>query len=422
MILICLLICMSTFTVLGFTGVTRIASRSSSLFMTVKKSYSPFKKATPPSATVSSPAAAAPTSVPEVKATTIKAYAKSKPKAKAKAKSKAKAKASPAKSSPKKKAKAKAKAKPIPVDATTSVVAAKTTSKPEVKADVALLFDCDGVIVETEELHRVAYNKAFEAFGLELPSSGKKVVWDVAYYDILQNTIGGGKPKMNYYFNNDAKEWPRGTTPARPVPSTDEEKIKLVDELQDRKTECYVEIVKNLATARPGVLELMDEAIADPTVKVGICSAATRGGFNKILDSVVGQERASKLDVIIAGDDVDKKKPDPMIYNVAQERIGIPKENCLVIEDSVVGLKAAKGADMKCIITYTDSTATEDFYGLGAIAKVSNLGGVKLSALMDPLRKKDEILKGVKDPIDASKPKEVGIKGWTPHFMIVPPV
>ena len=82
MILICLLICMSTFTVLGFIGVTRIASRSSSLFMTVKKSYSPFKKDTPPSATVSSPAAAAPTSVPEVKATTIKAYAKSKPKAK----------------------------------------------------------------------------------------------------------------------------------------------------------------------------------------------------------------------------------------------------------------------------------------------------------------------------------------------------
>jgi hypothetical protein len=76
----------------------------------------------------------------------------------------------------------------------------------EIKADAALLFDCDGVIVETEELHRNAYNLAFERFGLTLPSTGNKVVWDIPYYDILQNTIGGGKPKMHYYFNNDAKE------------------------------------------------------------------------------------------------------------------------------------------------------------------------------------------------------------------------
>ena len=51
----------------------------------------------------------------------------------------------------------------------------------------ALLFDCDGVIVETEELHRLAYNAAFEKFALRLPD-GSPVVWDVHYYDILQNT------------------------------------------------------------------------------------------------------------------------------------------------------------------------------------------------------------------------------------------
>jgi beta-phosphoglucomutase-like phosphatase (HAD superfamily) len=52
---------------------------------------------------------------------------------------------------------------------------------------------------------------------------------------------------------------------------------------------------------------------------------------------------------------------------------------CVVIEDSIVGLKAAKSAGMRCIITYTDSTASEDFYGLGADAKVPNLDGVTLS-------------------------------------------
>jgi len=185
-------------------------------------------------------------------------------------------------------------------------------------AQHALLFDCDGVIVETEELHRIAYNKAFNKFGLKL-SNGNSVIWDLEYYDKLQNTIGGGKPKMNHYFSKDMKEWPYMTRPYKAVPRNDIDKKKLIDLLQDTKTNFYVEIIENLATARPGVLDLMDEAINDPTIKVGICSAATRQGFEKLVASVVGIERLQKLDVIIAGDDVKKKKPHPMIYNEAKK-------------------------------------------------------------------------------------------------------
>lgn len=50
----------------------------------------------------------------------------------------------------------------------------------------ALLFDCDGVIIETEELHRLAYNAAFKEFNLQIDD--EPVEWSVAYYDILQNT------------------------------------------------------------------------------------------------------------------------------------------------------------------------------------------------------------------------------------------
>ena len=98
-------------------------------------------------------------------------------------------------------------------------------------AEFALLFDCDGVIVETEELHRVAYNSAFEKFGLKNPD-GSAVVWDVPYYDILQNTVGGGKPKMKHYFNNDAGGWPTVSMSGYQTPTTDEDKSKLVDDLQ----------------------------------------------------------------------------------------------------------------------------------------------------------------------------------------------
>jgi HAD superfamily hydrolase (TIGR01509 family) len=53
---------------------------------------------------------------------------------------------------------------------------------------------------------------------------------------------------------------------------------------------------------------------------------------------------------------VDKKKPDPKIYNVAAQRLGLAPSECLVVEDSTIGLQAALGAGMRCIITYTPST------------------------------------------------------------------
>ena len=109
----------------------------------------------------------------------------------------------------------------------------------------------------------------------------------------------------------------------------------------------------------------MDAAIAQPGLAVGICSASTRGGFEKVVDAVVGQERLAKLDVVIAGDDVSKKKPDPEIYNVAAARLGLDKTACVVVEDSMVGLRAAKAAGMACVITYTEQTAAEDFYAEG---------------------------------------------------------
>ena len=69
------------------------------------------------------------------------------------------------------------------------------------KLKYALLFDCDGAIVETEELHCTAYNMAFKKFGLTLPD-GSQVEWTMEYCDVFQTTVGGGKPKMKNYFNN----------------------------------------------------------------------------------------------------------------------------------------------------------------------------------------------------------------------------
>ena len=74
----------------------------------------------------------------------------------------------------------------------------------------------------------------------------------------------------------------------------------------------------------------------------------------------------------MAGDDVPKKKPDPMIYKLAAERLQVACDECVVIEDSIVGLQAAKGAGMRCIITTTASTERQDFTGADLV--VPSLG------------------------------------------------
>ena len=96
-------------------------------------------------------------------------------------------------------------------------------------------------------------------------------------------------------------------------------------------TSCFVN--------RPGVLRLIDEAIAAPDIAV-----------------------------IMAGDDVTRKKPDPLIYNLAREKVNLPSSKCVVIEDSLVGLRAAMGADMPCVITPCPSSDVPDFKAHGAKA------------------------------------------------------
>ena len=130
----------------------------------------------------------------------------------------------------------------------------------------------------------------------------------------------------------------------KPAPDTPEEQQALIDALQDDKTDRFKQLVEEKAIPRPGILELMDEALADPTIAVGVCSASTKAAAEKTLASTLGPERVEKLDVCILGDDVSEKKPNPMIYDEARKRVGVPADRCVVIEDSTIGLKAAKGA------------------------------------------------------------------------------
>ncbi|KAK9812072.1 hypothetical protein WJX73_003157 [Symbiochloris irregularis] len=225
----------------------------------------------------------------------------------------------------------------------------------------AFIWDCDGVIIDSEEFHRLAYNASFQHSDVKV--DGKVSDWSVKYYDELQNSIGGGKAKMRHYFNTNS--WPSSKI-LPDVPQTDDEKTALIDELQDWKTTHYQEIVATKAEARPNVLRLFDEA-KDMGLKMAVCSAATKSSAIAVVENLLGAERYRNLDVFMAGDDVPEKKPDPSIYRIAAERMGLDPSECLVIEDSTIGVQAATGAGMKCIVTYTHSTADQDFAGAARV-------------------------------------------------------
>lgn len=218
----------------------------------------------------------------------------------------------------------------------------------------ALIFDCDGVLVDTErDAHRVGFNLAFKAFGINAD-------WSVDLYARLLLTAGG-KERMTVYF--DEFGWPEAQV------SQFGGRQELILALHKEKTRLTSDIVADLPV-RPGVLRIIDEAIA-AGVRLGVCTTSNPKFIDAVLD-LFGPQRKAAFEFVHAGDVVAKKKPAPDIYLMALETLGLPASACMVVEDSRNGLLAATGAGIPTLITTSTYTAEEDF--AEAVKVVPELG------------------------------------------------
>ena len=210
----------------------------------------------------------------------------------------------------------------------------------------ALIFDCDGVLADTErDGHRPAFNEAFA-------EAGMNVVWDEAEY-ARRLQIGGGKERIASLFDD-------------PENRTDE-----ILALHKRKTALYKEIVHaGKLPARPGIARIVEEALAAGWV-LAVASTSAEESVRAVLEHAVGQENAAEF-AVFAGDVVPAKKPDPSIYVLTLERLGLAPGDAIVIEDSRNGLLAAAGAHLRCVVTVSGYTAEEDMSE--AVLVVSSLG------------------------------------------------
>lgn len=184
------------------------------------------------------------------------------------------------------------------------------------KKKVGVIFDSDGVIVDSEKHSLKAFVQAIEENGIHLSDE-----------DILSNCGLTDADIIQYMRKKFGKQIDLG-------------------KFSSRKKELYTEFVnKGILEIFPGVEELLSELLSN-NIPYALASS---GSKEKIFFNLEKTGLLSKFPIIISGEDFEKGKPDPAVFLAAAKRLKLNYYECVVIEDSINGILAAKNANMHCI-------------------------------------------------------------------------
>lgn len=196
----------------------------------------------------------------------------------------------------------------------------------------ALIFDVDGTLAETEEVHRQAFNDTFEAHGLAW-------LWDQKLYARLLQ-VAGGKERMRHFIDVYKPPLPRG--------DLDDDAIKTI---HLHKTARYMDLINSgEVVLRPGIRKLLIAA-KRYGLKIAISTTTSLPNVEALLAATLGKKAINDFDAIGAGDVVPRKKPAPDIYFKVLDDLGLDAKDCLAFEDSANGLKSALGAGIPTVVT-----------------------------------------------------------------------
>ncbi len=220
----------------------------------------------------------------------------------------------------------------------------------------AVFWDVDGTIADTELCgHRVAFNLAFKDFDLEWYWNENK------YLELLK--ISGGLNRIIHFRN--------------------EIKSKLTNDncskIQSRKRFHYRELIKSgKIKIREGVIRLIEE-ISDFNIEQLIVTTSGRDSLDPFLNNSF-KSYINHFSHIITYEDVNRHKPYPDAYKLALKLSNKSHINCIAIEDSRIGIEAAKAANIKSLLTV--SPWTSDFTNISnkATACVDSLGNSNINS------------------------------------------
>lgn len=190
----------------------------------------------------------------------------------------------------------------------------------------AVIFDMDGVICHTNPYH----TKAYQTF------LAKRNLYPTEE-DFVQHMYG----KNNRYILNHFL--------GREIAGQE------FTDLESEKEEIFREIYTDEIAPIPGFLEFL-EKLKEAGFKTGVATSAPRSNLDLIMESLGFQ---SKMESILASENVKEHKPDPEVYLKSAQNLGVPQEKCVVFEDSYSGVSAAINAGMKVVGVLSSHTKEE---------------------------------------------------------------
>lgn len=182
------------------------------------------------------------------------------------------------------------------------------------KAATAVLWDLDGVLVDSTRYHYEAYQQLLEEAGRELSFDEFRSLIGLRNETILRRLIGG-------------------------LPAAEAER------LADRKETLFRGRIAGNVEALPGAAELVRRLRREGFL-LAIVSSTPRANIELILASL---GLADAFSVVVGAEDAQRGKPDPEGFLVAAERLRVPPAECVVLEDAPEGIEGAKAAGMRCI-------------------------------------------------------------------------
>ena len=213
----------------------------------------------------------------------------------------------------------------------------------------AIIFDVDGTLADTEDAHRIAFNKTFAENGLSWN-------WDEALYDKLLK-VTGGKERIKHYVESYLPDFEK---PA--------DYDGFVKRLHLAKTGHYNAMLREgKIVLRPGIRQLIADA-REAGITLAISTTTSPENVATLLEVNLGPDWAENFAVNGCGDIVPHKKPAPDIYIWVLEHLKLAPADCIAIEDSVNGLRSALSAGIKnTYITLNQYTHKQDFSGAAGI-------------------------------------------------------
>lgn len=209
-----------------------------------------------------------------------------------------------------------------------------------------IIFDMDGTIVDSLPYHHEAWKIFFNENQVE------------NFSDKLKDYKGGGTlDLMKAVYGNKYS-------------------LKDLKSMSDEKEVIFREIYKGKINPIEGFKKFLID-IKSKHILVGLASNAVRKNVSLIINEL---NIFNDFDSIICGDEVNNGKPNPEMFNKTINRFNIKKDECLIFEDSLEGVKAAKNSGIK-VIGISSSTSDKTLIDAGSIKTISNYIGFDLSKI-----------------------------------------